>query len=203
MPEGTRKTILAIDDDVTTLTSLRGILSGTYDVSLAKSADIAWTILNHNRVDLILLDVEMPKVSGLAFMEILKKLSAFYYLPVIFVTSHATPEVIRAAKESGARDFVVKPFAARTLLEKLENFFAAPGEPEGREALIRALHRLDEACRKGQAGGVENLVEEIARIHCNDLDMDARIIEICKYAQQFDYNEAAVKIGQALEVLSK
>jgi CheY-like chemotaxis protein len=160
---------------------------------------MAWTILNNNRVDLILLDVEMPNVSGLAFIEILKKLSTYYYIPVIFVTSHATPEVIRKAKEEGAKDFIVKPFTARTLADKVDGFFAFFKEPEGKEALIQKLHLFDEACKRGQSGQIDAIAEELLKIHCNDLDLDARVMEICRLAQQLDYKAAIAKTAQLFE----
>jgi putative two-component system response regulator len=203
MRENERKTILAIDDDITILTSIRSILSGKYEVSLAKSADMAWTILNNNRIDLILLDVEMPDTTGLEFMAILKKLTAYYYIPVIFVTSHATPEVIRRAKEAGADAFVVKPFAARTLLIKIESVFESLGEKaDERDILIRLLHLLDDACKKGLSVEIERLIDELAKIHIG-LQMDGLIVEISKHAHQLDYKEAIAATARALELLSK
>ena len=60
-----KKSILVIDDDITALTVLRKILEHDFDVSLAKSVEMAWSVLNITVVDLILLDVEMPNISGL------------------------------------------------------------------------------------------------------------------------------------------
>lgn len=202
MQEYLRRTVLAIDDDITILTTIRNILSSSYEVSLAKSVDMAWTILNNNQVDLILLDVEMPNVSGLTFIEVLKKLSPFYYVPVIFVTSHATAYVIRKAKEAGAEGFIVKPFTARTLLNKIDTFFAGYPVPEGKAALVQKLHQLGDACKRGQSVQIEELIDEVLQIHCNDLDLDNRVIEICKHARQLDYKEAIARIAEIVEQLS-
>ena len=78
MPEQ-RKTILAIDDDITILASIRSILTKSFDVSCAKNIEIAKTILGTTEVDLILLDMEIPGVSGMEFLETLHKNSAFYH----------------------------------------------------------------------------------------------------------------------------
>ncbi|GHV71869.1 hypothetical protein AGMMS49928_25840 [Spirochaetia bacterium] len=204
MSEKLKKTIMAIDDDITVLTSIRTILAGHFEVCLAKSADMAWTILNNNtRVDMILLDVEMPNVSGIEFVEILKKLSSYYYIPVIFVTSHATPEVIRKAKENGAVGFIAKPFAARTLLEKINSYFVKSGEQFGnQEILIQKLRLMDNACKKGLSSETEKLADQLSKIHIN-LDTDSRVIDICKYAHALEYKTAVEKITETLEFLSK
>ena len=85
-----RTTILAIDDDITILTTICRILEGSYEVGLAKNLDIAKTILQTTSVDLILLDMEMPGASGMKFLETLHDDPSYYHIPVIIVSSHGT-----------------------------------------------------------------------------------------------------------------
>jgi two-component system cell cycle response regulator len=65
--------------------------------------------------DLILLDVEMPGMTGFDVCEALKSDPDLAHVPVIFVTSHSTPAAKTAALQKGAADFVVKPLAAARL----------------------------------------------------------------------------------------
>jgi FixJ family two-component response regulator len=64
------------------------------------------------------LDVEIPELSGLDFMKYLRAQYAINHIPVIFVTSHGTQDIIRKAKVSGTKGFVVKPVGSNILLKK-------------------------------------------------------------------------------------
>ncbi|MDR2476584.1 MAG: response regulator [Treponema sp.] len=190
-----KKTILVVDDDITILTVMRKILEDVYDVSLAKSADAAWQIMNNIEVDLILLDVEMPKMSGLAFMDYLKENNAFYYycVPVIFVTAHARPEIIMQAKKCGVKDFTVKPVIPDVLLAKIKALFDAKDtQPEN--SLLHKIHLLDIACRMGKSGQVETLTKELKELRSSSA-IDSLVDEICAYALNFDYGIAVEKIS--------
>ncbi|GHV94445.1 hypothetical protein AGMMS50293_07650 [Spirochaetia bacterium] len=196
MCEKEGKTILAIDDDPTILTAIRKILETSYDVYLAKSADMAWDILNTTGIDMILLDVEMPGMSGLAFMEHLKENSAsyYYYIPVIFVTSHGTSDVITKAITSGAKDFIVKPFSAAVLLEKVAVLFKRSGQNPVRFELLRKLHFLDVACKGGKGIQVEQLVEELSHFRYN-IGTDTQINDIRTYARKSEFAAISEKIN--------
>jgi DNA-binding NtrC family response regulator len=195
-----KKTILVVDDDITTLTALRGILEKTYDVCLAKSADAAWYILNNAQMDLILLDIEMPNMTGLVFMDYLKENNAFYYyfVPVIFVTSHGTPDVIMQAKRSGAKGFIVKPVAPDVLMEKIKQLLEASSEKSVRNTLLQLLHQLDLACKVGKSSEVEKIAGELKLIQYN-VGTDQQIAEICKSALLFDFSIAMEKISNLLK----
>jgi putative two-component system response regulator len=116
---GVKKIILAIDDMPMNLAALRTILHDNFDIRLAKSAKLALTILNTVKADLILLDIEMPEMSGFEFLECLQNNPELRYIPVIFVTSHENPEFTVRASASGAKDYVVKPIVPEILLNKI------------------------------------------------------------------------------------
>lgn len=123
-----KKIILAIDDVSLSLTVIKGILSRNFDVRVAKSGELALYILGSVKVDLILLDIEMPGMSGFDFLEIIKELPDAEEIPVIIVTSHATPGLIVRASMAGARDYVVKPVKAQALKEKVYKVLDMPFE---------------------------------------------------------------------------
>jgi putative two-component system response regulator len=114
-----RKVILAIDDMSLNLRTIQVILDKQFNVRLAKSGEIALSILGSSKVDLILLDIEMPGMSGFEFLDVLKKLDRAKDVPVIFVTSHASTELIARATKAGAKDYVMKPFEPAVLQKKV------------------------------------------------------------------------------------
>jgi len=124
-----KKVILAVDDMAVSLTTIRTILQNEFDVRLAKSAALALEMLKQIKVDLVLLDIEMPEISGLEFVGHLKKNPQLKDIPVIFVTSHANPQFIDQAMAFEAEGYVVKPFIPEALIKRIKS---ALGEESGR-----------------------------------------------------------------------
>jgi putative two-component system response regulator len=117
----TKKIILAVDDMPLNLTAMRTILRDDFDIRLAKSAGTALTMLNTVKADLLLVDIEMPEMSGFEFVDRLRNNAEHpgqKDIPVIFVTSHETPDVIEQVISRGA-GYVVKPIVPQVLLEKV------------------------------------------------------------------------------------
>ena len=202
MPDKQRKTVLAIDDDITFLTLMRKILEKDYEVCLAKSADAAWNILNNTGVDMILLDVEMPAVSGFEFMSRLRGNSAlyYYYTPVIFVTSHGTKDIIVKAKKLGAEGFVVKPVNPEILLKKIESLFTYSDTEElsTRDYILKHLHLMSLACKMGRSAQIEKISVDLRAVKYN-VGTDDQIFDICHKALNFEYPSAIRKINALLK----
>ena len=115
-----RAIILVVDDSAANLQLCKGLLSDTFDVRLAKSGKAALTALENIRPDIILLDIEMPEMSGFEVMSEMNEKTDFKDIPVIFVTSHATERLVAKAVEHGAIGYVVKPFDANVLCTKIQ-----------------------------------------------------------------------------------
>ncbi|MDR0375947.1 MAG: response regulator [Treponema sp.] len=116
------KTILAVDDTPEILESLNGILGDDYDMRLAKTASAAWTALRLIEVNLILLDIEMPGMSGLDFLETINTTRIEYKnIPVIFISSTADQKIIDKALGMGAAGYIVKPFLPEQLHETIKS----------------------------------------------------------------------------------
>jgi len=123
-----RPIILVVDDAAANLTLCRGILGDEYDVRLAKSGKMALTALTQFRPDVILLDIEMPDMSGFDVMAAINKRTELLHVPVIFVTSHATEQLVVKAVELGAFSYVVKPFDVDVLRTKIRLALNAKSE---------------------------------------------------------------------------
>jgi signal transduction histidine kinase/CheY-like chemotaxis protein len=117
-PAGTKKIILAVDDMPLNLTAIRNILRNDFDIRLAKSPVAALAMLNTVTVDLALVDIEMPEMPGFEFVERLRNNPGQKDIPVIFVTSHETPDILERIVSSGA-GYVAKPLVPEILLEKV------------------------------------------------------------------------------------
>jgi signal transduction histidine kinase/CheY-like chemotaxis protein len=122
-----KKIILAVDDMPLNLTAIRTILSEDFDIRLAKSPVAALEMLQTVKVDLILVDIEMPEMSGFEFVERLRnnpEQPGGRDIPVIFVTSHETPDVLERIVLFGG-GYVLKPVIPRILLEKVNAVFGS------------------------------------------------------------------------------
>ncbi|GHU12893.1 hypothetical protein FACS1894161_2080 [Spirochaetia bacterium] len=197
-----KKTILAIDDDITVLTTIRTVLESTYEICLAKSVEIARSILDSVEIDMILLDMEMPGVSGLDFLHVLRNNPTSSFIPVIIVSSHGTTDYIINAKKGGAKDFVVKPIRPKVLQEKIEDVFQSAPAKTPRDMLIRNLSLLTTACKQGKGTRVEELAAFLGKVRL-DRATDAALADICNSATRLDYVLALKKIERLILLLTK
>ena len=114
-------TILVIDDDAYMRELLQLHLSNAgYKVLTAEDAVVAGHSVVRNHPDLILLDVEMPFMTGLEFVQALKQDPAVSEIPVVFISSRDDCE--DRARELGARAFLRKPVLADHLLATVAGY---------------------------------------------------------------------------------
>ncbi|MDR1933552.1 MAG: response regulator [Spirochaetales bacterium] len=112
--------ILVVDDNLANLRQIQMQLAETYQVILAKSGAQALQICSQQMPDLILLDIDMPEMDGFETIAQFKQNSSLSKIPVIFLTAnHDVMTEIRAL-ESGAMDFITKPFEKSILLHRIE-----------------------------------------------------------------------------------
>ena len=118
-----QKSILVVDDDPQYLTMVREWLKGTYRVSMANSGLQAIKWLGKNKVDLILLDHEMPVTSGPQVLEMLRSEEETKDIPVIFLTGKSDKESVMAVVALRPEGYFLKGIQKEELLEKLQEFF--------------------------------------------------------------------------------
>ncbi|GMO17945.1 MAG: response regulator [Spirochaetaceae bacterium] len=115
-----RPIILAVDDSPVNLRTVKVFLEAKYDVIPVKSGILGLNALKGRKIDLILLDIDMPLMSGFDFLKQLKQIPEKSGIPVICITGlDATPELIAQVIKSGAKDFLTKPFEPDTLMSKI------------------------------------------------------------------------------------
>ena len=125
MKAETRPAILAIDDKAINLSFIKLSLEKDFNMFITTSGERALSIVTTKKIDLILLDIEMPDMSGFDFMERFNThVPPESRPPVIFVTAFATPELLAHAKVAGAVGYVLKPFEPEILRKKIEEALA-------------------------------------------------------------------------------
>lgn len=121
-----KKVILAIDDDPLVLGVLSSLLNPVYDLRISKSAVDASIFMDKVQPDLILLDIEMPDISGFEFLHTIKKNPRFMGVPVVVVSGHREHEIAEHAEKSGASGVVSKPINEEDLFKKIKDAFEKP-----------------------------------------------------------------------------
>jgi CheY-like chemotaxis protein len=114
-----KKVILSIDDMPANLIAIKNILEPLFDVRLVKAGDQGLTLLRREKIDLVLLDIEMPEYNGFELLQTIRQDSALAHIPVIFVTTHASPSFVIRAAETGAQGYILKPFKPSLLIQKV------------------------------------------------------------------------------------
>lgn len=120
----TAKTILVVDDEKNIRRTLQLVLEGEgYKVIGAESAEDALRILARpdTPVDMAILDVKLPQLSGLEVLERIRQEEATRDMPIIVISGHATVNDAVHAIKLGASDFFEKPLARERVLVSVKN----------------------------------------------------------------------------------
>ena len=118
-----KKSILIVDDDPQYLTLVREWLKAEYKVSMANSGLQAIKWLGKNKVDLILLDHEMPVTTGPQVLEMLRSDPETKSIPVMFLTGKGDKESVMEVVALKPEGYFLKSIKKDELLEKLQEFF--------------------------------------------------------------------------------
>lgn len=117
--------ILVVDDFPTMRRIIKNLLKdlGFENVDEAEDGAMGLEKLRNGSFDFVVSDWNMPNLDGLAMLTQIRADPALKHLPVLMVTAEAKKENIIAAAQAGANGYVVKPFTAATLEEKLNKIF--------------------------------------------------------------------------------
>jgi diguanylate cyclase (GGDEF)-like protein len=111
--------IVVVDDDPGTIYLIGRILNGVSRLTFATSGEKALELVRESAPDLILLDAELPGMSGFKVFDALQAAPDVLGVPIIFITSHAEAGFEVSALNMGAADFIAKPFTAARLLARV------------------------------------------------------------------------------------
>jgi len=121
------KTVLVVEDNHLNMKLFNGLLElGGYNVLQAKDGMEGWRMAREQRPDLILMDIQLPGVSGLEVTKWLKDDENLKSIPVIAVTAFAMKGDEEKIREGGCDAYIVKPISISDFLETIERFAEPP-----------------------------------------------------------------------------
>ena len=114
--------VLVVDDYPTMRRIIRNLLGqiGFDDVEEAEDGESALRKLRFAKFGLVLSDWNMAPMTGIDLLQAVRKEAVFGKVPFIFVTAESKPENIVAARKAGVSNYIVKPFNAETLKQKID-----------------------------------------------------------------------------------
>lgn len=107
--------ILIVDDQIAPRESIRAVLKDKYTVATASGVEEALKYLAENPVDVVMLDLKMPKIDGITALQEIKK--KYPKTEIILLTAYATLAIIKKVLELGAFGCLMKPFDKDKLLD--------------------------------------------------------------------------------------
>ena len=135
--------ILIVDDNENNLYSLRALISRHMDVEVlqALSGQAAVdTALNNPRIDLIILDIQMPEMDGFQTASMLKVRQKTKDIPIIFLTAaYKTDEFQKKGYAVGAADYLLKPIDDNQLINKISTYLRLIEKERGMNLRLEAL----------------------------------------------------------------
>jgi len=154
-----RKTIFIVDDNATNLTTAENALAQQYKVIALSSGAKMFSAFEKFIPDLILLDIEMPELTGFEVMKMLKASDSYSGIPVIFLTSITDRESEAYGIELGAVDFIMKPFSEPVLLNRIKNHLQIDELIRERTAQLADRTKQLELLQNGIVHAFADLVE--------------------------------------------
>jgi two-component system chemotaxis response regulator CheY len=114
--------ILIVDDFATMRRILKNILKqlGFKNLVEADDGTTAWEVLEGQTIDLVISDWNMPKMTGLELLKKVRGSESYKRIPFLMVTAEAQKQNVIEAVQAGVSNYVVKPFTAEAISDKLE-----------------------------------------------------------------------------------
>ncbi|MDP5034606.1 two-component system response regulator [Alishewanella sp. SMS8] len=137
--------ILIVDDEPLNLRVLKQILQDSYKLMFATSAQQAFELLQHDKPDLILLDVMMPDITGFELCANLKARSDLADIPVIFVTALKDEIDESNGLELGAVDYITKPVSPAIVRARVKTHLSLVKVDELKRTRLQVVERLGRA----------------------------------------------------------
>ena len=125
MPVNTNMRVLIVDDFSTMRRIIKNILRqlGFNNILEADDGTSAWDVLNRDQIDFVISNWNMPQMTGIELLRKVRASEEFSDLPFLMVTAEAQQENIIEAVQAKVSNYIVKPFTAETLGQKINKIF--------------------------------------------------------------------------------
>lgn len=112
--------ILYVDDALSLRQLVEMVLSKEYQVTCGENGEQGLELAKTGSYDLILSDINMPKMNGFELLENLRQTDAYKFIPILMMTTEASQEMKDKGKELGATGWIIKPFDPDKLIKVIE-----------------------------------------------------------------------------------
>lgn len=123
--EGRTLTILAVDDSPVGQATIKRALGNEYRVLVKDNALDALSLIYHEPIAVLLLDVSMPEIDGLELCRTVRNLPQFQTLPIIMITARDKAFDKVKGRMAGATEYLTKPFDAQELRQIVDRYARA------------------------------------------------------------------------------
>jgi two-component system phosphate regulon response regulator PhoB len=132
-----KRRIVVADDDpmIIGLISLR-LEMGGYEVLAAKNGERALTLVRESGPMAVILDIDMPRMTGLDVLDAIKASPATHDLPVLMLTGERDTATVMRAMDAGASDYMIKPFQPDRLLERMNRLVLSGAQMRDKSAAV-------------------------------------------------------------------
>lgn len=195
--------IMAVDDNTVNLATIEQELKDTYDVVLMLTGRRAIKYLYQNKVDLILLDVQMPIMDGIETLKEIRSLEDGVTIPVIFLTAKKDAVTVLEGSKLGIMDYITKPFDPDDLKERIERCFKRLGVlPMETSELFQRISDISTDLSEGKLKSAVSKTEEVLRYQLPE-DIKGRVSNAKKKLESNDLNGAKAMIDRILAVIGR
>ena len=172
-----KKIILIVDDDRLTLSTAQTLLGNEYKVVAVNSGWQAYKYLERHVPDLILLDINMPEISGFEVMKSLQADERWRKIPVIFLTADRSVETEIECFRVGAFDFISKPFEPQIMMSRIKSSIELDGY---RKDLQR---RLDEKTKEMERITIQAIMTVANTVDAKDDYTKGHSMRVAAYSE--------------------
>ena len=194
--------ILVVDDNTVNLALVEQELQELYDVVPVISGRRAINFLYRERVDLILLDVQMPIMDGVETLKEIRRLENGVTVPVVFLTARKEKSAVLAGSKLGIMDYILKPFDGEDLIRRIETIFKKLGKiPIEQVELVEHLDKIQHYIDQGNTDRADSEIDGILGYKL-EKDIRERVSHIKTKVDQNDYESAVSMINRLIKYIN-
>ena len=195
--------ILVVDDNTVNLALVEQELQDKYEVIPVISGRRAINYLYRERVDLVLLDVQMPIMDGIETLREIRRLENGITVPVCFLTARKERSTVIAGSKLGIMDYILKPFDSNDLSKRIELIFKKMGKiPMEDHELLNQLIETKEIIEQKDYSKASEIIESILGYKI-EKEVRERIRHVKVRIDEGDYESAHNMIMRVIKYMEK
>ena len=210
--EAEKKLIILVDDNPANLRIGKNVLAEKYSVATAPSAEKLFALLENNNPALILLDIDMPDMSGYEAIKILKAKEQTQKIPVIFLTGKTESDDELEGLSLGAIDYITKPFQPPLLLKRIEVHLLVEDQRKKLEKQAVELQYFNDNLRKAfstylSGDVVEEIIADPTRLQLGGIQRNMTVMftdikDFSRISEQLNPTELVSLLNHYLSAMS-